>query len=270
MMDRGERIASAVEQQLQCPICLLKLRVPRLLECMHTFCEECIANVAKHSQSNSGVLVRCPTCRQMTMVSDVTKLPKNYIVENIIEALEEVKEDFKQDVPITLKSKGSDSITSLFTPVIAQAFTSNTSSNHYSFDTIPSFNFGQRDKASFAVLPTTPTTNSSAAPVSLQYTSQNSGLSLSLPAPALSSSQNTKVVQGSGKPIMSCNLSDSAVDSVDAVRQGRRSLGLSESGSGLGTNTERHLSGSVFKFNASDANMVPCFGWGSVDQTSFM
>ena len=53
-MDFGQkRLASAVEQQLQCPICLLKLRSPRVLECMHTFCEECIGNVAKLS-GNEG------------------------------------------------------------------------------------------------------------------------------------------------------------------------------------------------------------------------
>ena len=97
-MDKGERLASAVEQQLRCPICLLKLRIPRLLECMHTFCEECIANVAKHSKNNGGVLVRCPTCRRTTRVPDVTKLPKNYIVENIVETLDLAKMELGKQV----------------------------------------------------------------------------------------------------------------------------------------------------------------------------
>merc|ERR1719230_747408 len=122
------------------------------------------------------------------MVSDVSKLPKNYIVENIIETLEKVKEDFEQGVSVALESKGSNSIKSLFTPALAHAVTSSTTSSRYSFDTIPSFNFGQREKASFAVMATTLTSTSSVTSVSFQCASQNRNSSSSLTVPPLPSS----------------------------------------------------------------------------------
>ena len=34
--------ASSTLQSLRCPVCLMKFKDPRRLECEHTFCKECL------------------------------------------------------------------------------------------------------------------------------------------------------------------------------------------------------------------------------------
>lgn len=104
MVKEVNQLPSAVEKQLECPVCLLKFRTPKLLECMHTFCQECLLNLAKHSRLG-GLVIRCPTCRQKTKVVDVTKLHNNFIVQGIIDSLADTAENKNTLSPHHINSK---------------------------------------------------------------------------------------------------------------------------------------------------------------------
>ena len=43
---------------LACKICLEQLRVPKTLPCLHTYCQDCLAQLAEGSR------LRCPECRE--------------------------------------------------------------------------------------------------------------------------------------------------------------------------------------------------------------
>lgn len=54
----------------ECSVCLLPYsrtdRIPRVLHCMHTFCDPCLKTI---SQSRAGlVTVPCPLCRRVTCI----------------------------------------------------------------------------------------------------------------------------------------------------------------------------------------------------------
>ena len=56
---------SAIE--LECAICLCIYKKPKLLQCMHTFCEECIVKLMTDGNPD-GTTIICPNCRYQTKV----------------------------------------------------------------------------------------------------------------------------------------------------------------------------------------------------------
>uniref|UniRef100_A0A4W3J1V6 Ring finger protein 183 n=1 Tax=Callorhinchus milii TaxID=7868 RepID=A0A4W3J1V6_CALMI len=69
---------------LECTICFSDynngFRVPKVLECKHTFCLECLARMSLAFVSESAPEVSCPLCRQLTVLGpgrQITGLPAN-------------------------------------------------------------------------------------------------------------------------------------------------------------------------------------------------
>ena len=59
-----------LNEQLTCPVCLEPYTDPKLLQCFHVFCENCLKPRVAHDNPQ-GQVVECPTCRQLT------SLPQN-------------------------------------------------------------------------------------------------------------------------------------------------------------------------------------------------
>ena len=62
----GEAIRQ-LEEQLNCSICLDIYSDPKLLQCFHTYCRECLVKLVVRDQQGELCLI-CPTCRQATPV----------------------------------------------------------------------------------------------------------------------------------------------------------------------------------------------------------
>ncbi|KAI5098615.1 E3 ubiquitin-protein ligase RNF152-like [Silurus meridionalis] len=68
-------------EEYECKICYnyfdLDRRAPKILECLHTFCEECLH--ALHLREERPWRVTCPVCRHRTPVPDyrIRNLPNN-------------------------------------------------------------------------------------------------------------------------------------------------------------------------------------------------
>ncbi|XP_051963731.1 RING finger protein 223-like [Xyrauchen texanus] len=67
--------------EFECKICYnyfdLDRRAPKILECLHTFCEECLH--ALHLREERPLRISCPVCRHRTPVPDfrIQNLPNN-------------------------------------------------------------------------------------------------------------------------------------------------------------------------------------------------
>ncbi|XP_077987683.1 tripartite motif-containing protein 2-like [Glandiceps talaboti] len=74
---------------LQCAFCLERLRKPKILHCLHTFCEACLEKWVK---KNYGKLV-CPVCRNEYPLPEegISGLPDNFFINNMIDFLEDRK-----------------------------------------------------------------------------------------------------------------------------------------------------------------------------------
>ena len=65
----SQQALQKLNEQLICPICLEPYTDPKLLQCFHVFCENCLKLLAR--QTPQGQVVECPNCRQPT------SLPQN-------------------------------------------------------------------------------------------------------------------------------------------------------------------------------------------------
>lgn len=66
---------------LACKICLEQLRTPKTLPCLHTYCQDCLAQLAESGQ------VRCPECRETVPVppAGVAAFKTNFFVNGLLD-----------------------------------------------------------------------------------------------------------------------------------------------------------------------------------------
>ncbi|XP_048837670.1 E3 ubiquitin-protein ligase RNF183 [Brienomyrus brachyistius] len=75
-------------EEYECKICYnyfdLDRRAPKILECLHTFCEECLHTL--HLREDRPWRISCPVCRHRTPVPDyrIQNLPNNTKVTEVL------------------------------------------------------------------------------------------------------------------------------------------------------------------------------------------
>jgi hypothetical protein len=89
-----------LEDQLTCAICLDAFKEPKLLQCFHVYCKDCLQRLVV--QDRQGQLsLRCPTCRQSTLLppaTSVSGLQSAFHIHHLFEiqdALKKMKDPLK-------------------------------------------------------------------------------------------------------------------------------------------------------------------------------
>ncbi|XP_064361407.1 tripartite motif-containing protein 3 isoform X2 [Dromaius novaehollandiae] len=74
------------KQFLVCSICLDRYRSPKVLPCLHTFCERCLQNYIPPQ----SLTLSCPVCRQTSILPErgVAALQNNFFITNLMEVLQ--------------------------------------------------------------------------------------------------------------------------------------------------------------------------------------
>ncbi|XP_029667925.1 B-box type zinc finger protein ncl-1-like [Formica exsecta] len=72
-----------------CAVCMSKLCSPRVLSCLHVFCETCLDKLLMDEAGDSkvGSIINCPVCHQETSVSSkgAASLTCDYVLTNILD-----------------------------------------------------------------------------------------------------------------------------------------------------------------------------------------
>ena len=103
-----EKALKKLEDQLTCAICLEVFKDPKLLQCFHVYCKECLDRLVVTDQQGQ-VSVRCPTCRRATLLppaTTVADLQSAFHIHHLFEiqdAFEKVKEPQKVQCGLCLK-----------------------------------------------------------------------------------------------------------------------------------------------------------------------
>ena len=79
-----------VEEQLNCSICLDTYTDPKILQCFHVFCRQCLVPLGVRDQQGQLSLT-CPTCRQATPIpaNGVAGLQSAFHINTLLEILED-------------------------------------------------------------------------------------------------------------------------------------------------------------------------------------
>ncbi|KAJ0033578.1 hypothetical protein NQD34_000685 [Periophthalmus magnuspinnatus] len=91
MASEGSTIPSPVVRQIDkqfliCSICLDRYQNPKVLPCLHTFCERCLANYIPAL----SLTLSCPVCRQTSILPEkgVGALQNNFFITNLMDVLQ--------------------------------------------------------------------------------------------------------------------------------------------------------------------------------------
>ena len=81
---------SVVSEEVECAICLNKLDTPRILSCLHSFCEKCLEKCIRIRKEDSGTsCLKCALCKEYTTLpsSGVRGLRLDFRATRLVEAL---------------------------------------------------------------------------------------------------------------------------------------------------------------------------------------
>ena len=96
----AKKALKKLEDQLTCAVCLEAFKYPKLLQCFHVYCKDCLKPLVVQDQQGQ-LSLRCPTCRQSTLLppgSTVSDLQPAFHIHHLLEiqeALEKLKEPQK-------------------------------------------------------------------------------------------------------------------------------------------------------------------------------
>ena len=91
----AEEALKKLEEQLNCAICLDTYTEPKLLQCFHVYCQQCLVKLTVRDQQGQLSLT-CPTCRQVTPITGrgVADLQSAFHINHLLE----VRQSFKKPV----------------------------------------------------------------------------------------------------------------------------------------------------------------------------
>ncbi len=101
-----------LEEQLKCAICLEDYKDPKVLQCFHVFCQNCLGHRRMVVQNEvGGRSLHCPTCRQATPIppSGVSGLQSAFHINHLLEIQESLKKS--KDSASSEREGGESNIT---------------------------------------------------------------------------------------------------------------------------------------------------------------
>ena len=86
-----EQALRKLEDQLTCGICLDSYTEPKLLQCFHVFCKQCLERLVVHDRQ--GLSLHCPSCHRSTLLplTSVSGLQTAFYLNQLFEVKEPQK-----------------------------------------------------------------------------------------------------------------------------------------------------------------------------------
>ena len=81
----AEQALTKLADQLTCAICLEDYKDPKLLQCFHVYCKDCLERLVLRDQQ--GLSLRCPSCCRSTLLTpnSISGLPPAFHIQNLFE-----------------------------------------------------------------------------------------------------------------------------------------------------------------------------------------
>ena len=104
----AEKALQKLADQLTCPICLDNYTNPRVLPCLHVFCEHCLGRLVLRDAEN--LTATCPNCRRETLLPQegVAGLPPAFYINHLFEVRDTLQKVTNPNKPRCEKCKDGD------------------------------------------------------------------------------------------------------------------------------------------------------------------
>ena len=104
----AEKALQKLSDQLTCPICLDDYTNPRVLPCLHVFCEHCLGRLVLRDAEN--LTATCPNCRRETRLPQegVAGLPPAFYINHLFEVRDTLQKVSDPNKPCCEKCKDGD------------------------------------------------------------------------------------------------------------------------------------------------------------------
>ena len=116
----AEKALKKVENQLNCSVCLDVYTNPKLLQCLHVFCQTCLVKLVFRDDQGHLVL-SCPNCRHITPVpaNGVRGLQPAFHVNHLLD----IAEDLRREKEAPASAERADSSSASLPPTQEKVFT---------------------------------------------------------------------------------------------------------------------------------------------------
>ena len=102
--EMAEKVLEKLEEQLNCSICLDTYTDPKLLQCFHVYCRQCLVPLVDRDQQGQLGLT-CPICRQVTPIPGrVAGLQSAFHINRLLE----IKESFQNPAATPEEAEPTD------------------------------------------------------------------------------------------------------------------------------------------------------------------
>ncbi|XP_065670970.1 E3 ubiquitin-protein ligase TRIM71 [Hydra vulgaris] len=92
----SSQVLENIHEQLVCAICLERFDDPKLLNCLHSFCCQCLHKIINQKPSD---VIECPTCREVTIIpiNGIKELKTNFFINSLLDLVHHKIEELKNE-----------------------------------------------------------------------------------------------------------------------------------------------------------------------------
>ena len=85
-----KQLFKSLKKEAECPLCLQTVKNPKTLPCLHSFCPECLDEVASFARRQLQTTIKCPVCQTSFPIPDTdtfVNLPSSFHLNRLVDVL---------------------------------------------------------------------------------------------------------------------------------------------------------------------------------------
>ena len=85
-----KQLFNSLKKEAECPLCLETIKNPKTLPCLHSFCLECLDELASFARRQLQTTIKCPVCQASFPIPDTdtfTSLPSSFHLNRLVDVL---------------------------------------------------------------------------------------------------------------------------------------------------------------------------------------
>ena len=85
-----QKLFKILKKEAECPLCLETVKNPKTLPCLHSFCLECLDELANFARGQLQTTIKCPVCKTSFPIPDTgtfVNLPSSFHLNRLVDVL---------------------------------------------------------------------------------------------------------------------------------------------------------------------------------------